>query len=86
MDERKLWRSTTESGGRATCSDCAWSYPDTTWQATAPPPEDILRYFRAHKCSDNPKSSPRNPALFDRRAGPIGAPINRLKSPDKQPK
>lgn len=52
MDERKLWRSITESGVLATCSDCSWSHPGAAWQSEASPPEDILRYFRAHQCSN----------------------------------
>jgi len=68
MDERKLWRYAADDAIRAKCSDCAWSYPGLQWHDGSTPPEDVLRFFRAHKCSDHPKSSPWNRVYVERRS------------------
>ena len=67
LDERKMWVSETAQGVRATCSDCAWNYPVSGWGARGPAVNEVHQVFDAHKCSDNPRSRPRNPAAQDRR-------------------
>lgn len=67
LDERKMWVSETALGLRASCSDCAWDYPASGWGARGPAVNEVEQVFEAHKCSDNPRSRPRNLAAQDRR-------------------